>query len=102
MAPRSCQVVSSPEPKPSSPHLQAATPQESFNLADVPGSDNNPSHSDSDCSVGINDPDAVPMPKTRAPDIQFFFDKTTEAKIVCKECRYVSYVLNSSVFRLKQ
>jgi hypothetical protein len=85
MAPRTHRVGSSLEP-------------ENFNLDDVPGSDE-PARSDSSGpDIDVNDPDAVPiLPKAGAPDIRFFFDKTG-SKAVCKECRYVSYVLNSSVF----
>jgi hypothetical protein len=83
MAPRTRRAVSSPEP-------------ESINPDDVPGSDE-PAHSDSGRDNDINDPDAVPILRKAGSDIRFFFDKTG-SKTVCKECRYVSYVLNSLVF----
>ena len=73
---------------------------ENFNLNNVPGS-NKPACSDSSGhDIDVNDPDAIPiLPKAGAPDIRFFFDKTG-SKAICKECRYISYVLNSSVFWL--
>jgi hypothetical protein len=90
MPPRNRQVVSSPEPEPSLTPLQAATSQENFNLDDVPDGDE-PGHSDSDRDVGVNDPDAIPMPKGKgAPDIHYFYEKTKDY-MVCKLCRYVSY-----------
>ena len=79
MAPRTRRVVSSPE-------------RENINLDDVPDGDE-PAHSD----IGpgdINDPDAVRISSKAGADVRFFFDKTGD-KTVCRECRYVSYVLNS-------
>jgi len=86
MAPHNRRIVS-PDLEPASP---AAIPEEIFNLDDVPGNDN--PDSDFGRDVGVNDPDTIPMPKSGALDIHYFFDKTGE-KIVCKECRYVAYVL---------
>lgn len=82
MAPHNRRIVS--------PDLEPASPTENFNLDDVPGNDN--PDSDSGHDVGVNDPDAVPMPKTGAVDIRYFFDKTGE-RAVCKVCLYVAYVL---------
>jgi len=78
-------IVSSPEPKPASPSLVPSSHSTDLqpSLGDVLGSDKS-AH-----NVGINNPDAVPIPpKTGAgaPDIQFFFDKSG-SKTVCKECR---------------
>jgi len=85
MATRNCQIVSSLEPKPTSPSLAPSSRSTDLqpSLGDVLGSDKS-AH-----NIGINDPDAVPiLPKTGtgAPDIQFFFDKSG-SKTVCKECR---------------
>ena len=79
------QIVSSPEPEPALPSLAASLHSTDLqpSLGNVLGS-NESAH-----NVGINNPDAVPIPpKTGAgaPDIQFFFDKSG-SKTVCKECR---------------
>jgi len=82
METRNCCIVSSPEPEPASPSLAPSSRSTDLpSLGDVPGGD------ESAHNVGINNPDAVPIPhKTGAADIQFFFDKTG-SKAVCKECR---------------
>jgi len=85
MVTHNCRIVSSPEPEPASPSLVPSSRSTDLqpSLGDVLGSDKS-SH-----NVGINNPDAVPIPpKTGAgaPDIQFFFDKSG-SKTVCKECR---------------
>jgi len=82
MATRNRRIVSSPEPKPASPSLAP-----SLQSTDLPSPGDVSGGDKSAHDVGINDPDAVPIPhKTGAADIQFFFDKTG-SKAVCKECR---------------
>ena len=34
----------------------------------------------------VNDPDTIPLPKTTANDVHYFFDKSRE-KVICKLCR---------------
>jgi len=85
MATRNRRIVTSPEPEPASPSLAPSSRSTDLQPSpgDVSGSD------ESAHNIGINDPDAVPIPRKTgagAPDIQFFFDKTG-SKTVCKECR---------------
>ena len=89
-------IVSSPEPEPALPSLAPLSWSTDLpSPGDISGGDKS-AH-----DIGINDPDAIPIPhKTGAADIQFFFDKTG-SKAVCKECRWVLYVVNSSVFWLQ-
>ena len=103
---RSRQVVPAAEPQPSLPSLvpapQPATLQDSFspdketvNLGD----DATGGNDHSNYIEGVNDPDAVPNgPKKKITAINYFFDRTG-ASSICRECTYISYVLNSfSVF----
>jgi len=95
MAPRTRRIVHSPEPEDSSPsqpvseslptNVPASVPDghETFNLDDVHSSES--THGD-DSNVAVNDPDAVPLPKTAAHDIRHFFDRTGE-QTICKVCK---------------
>jgi len=78
-------IVFSPEPKPTLPSLAPSLCSTDLQPSpgDVSGSN------ESAYNVGINNPNAVPIPpKTGAgtPDIQFFVDKSG-SKTICKVCR---------------
>ena len=103
---RSHQVVPTTEPQPSSPSPvpapQPAALQDSFSpdeeTVDL-GDDATGGDDHSDYIEGVNDPDAVPDgPKKKMTAVNYFFDRTGVSSI-CRECTYVSYVLNPfSVF----
>jgi len=84
MSPPSYRVVNYPEPEGSPSLVPAPQPvdsQESFDLGNVSGGDEQ-------ASIEVNDPNAICMLKSCAPDVHYFFDKTvTGDKVFCKECR---------------
>ena len=112
MAPRKKshrRVITPPESEPASPSVAFALQPEASTSQVNPGdilANNKQAHGGSgpDTGIWLNNPDAVPPKcknKNLASDIEFFFDRTG-ARAVCKECKWVSYVLSSSVFWHKQ
>jgi hypothetical protein len=84
-----------PAPQPAALQDSTSPDEETVDLGDdATGGDNH-----SDYAGDINDPDAIPDgPKTGISPINYFFDRTGD-KSICRECMYVSCVLNSfSVF----
>jgi hypothetical protein len=110
MPPRRSQVARS-QPRPPTATAQTCVPavrteQESFNLSDISGSDNdddihvdNPNPTDHPhnrdaagtsqaADAGINNLDLVPQKPAPAADIHYFFEKNEkENKTICVECR---------------
>ena len=86
MSPPSRQAVKHPEPEGSPtgspvPAPQPVNSQESFDLGNVSGGDKQ-------AGIEVNDPDAIHMLKSGAPDVHYFFDKTvTGDKVFCNKCR---------------
>jgi hypothetical protein len=83
---RNRRIVPSPEPEdqpsaPAPPPAPAPLPadRETFNLDIVSGDED---------GIHVNDPDKAASARIKSTaDIEYFFDKTTEAKTFCKECR---------------
>lgn len=80
---------SSPSPAPA---LQPQAPSTSHDNSD-PGDVTDASDSDDSepaqdgYSLYVNNPDVIPiLPKSRTPEIDFFYDKTLE-NVICRVCR---------------
>jgi hypothetical protein len=120
MAPRRRRVTPSQPSLPSGPTLRvrprepAVAPEESFDLNDVPGSDDDDDDSASNptdrsrnrvgattaerADLGVNNPDLLAPKGKQAADIHYFYERRGE-KMACLGCMYVFlYVHASSKF----
>ena len=108
MAPRNRKAVLPKDGPADSSHTQqsrsraqtktgALQDEDLFNLNAISGGEDNyepvdhdgdadPTAGRGDIRIQLNDPDAVPMPKSTASDIHYFFKKTKQS-IVCKVCK---------------